>query len=58
MSIARCANCGKYVHENTTLEYNDRFYCGSRCKGQQERRDDENLRCPQPRATSVSYTEH
>lgn len=53
MSIARCANCGKYVHEDVALEYNDRFYCGIRCKITQERKDDAALRNPRPRVVYI-----
>lgn len=48
-NIHRCHVCGKNEFEDVMIEYNDRFYCGIRCKLKQERKDDEMLCNPRPR---------
>ena len=53
--IQRCHTCGFNEFETNMIEYNDRFYCGIRCKLIQERKDDENLANPPGRA--VRYNE-
>jgi len=49
-TIHACHICGRKDFEENMLEYNDRMFCGIRCKLKQERKDDENLARPMPRS--------
>ena len=41
--IHRCHNCGVNEFEDKMIEFNDKFYCGIRCKLTQERKQDESI---------------
>ncbi len=42
-NVKRCAQCGGTEFEDRCIEYNDKFFCGIRCKIAQERTEDETL---------------
>ena len=54
--IKTCKVCGEIEFEDKMLEYNDKHFCGIRCKIIQERIDDEKLANPTSRG--VRYSEH